>query len=309
MSSIIIIDFGSQFIQLIARRVREVGVYSHIIPYDSFSQADLEKYQPQGIILSGGPASVGSDFAPEMPAAIDKYTGPVLGICYGMQLLSQRYGGTVEPSNKREYGRAAIRVRQSCALFDGVWEEGANPDVWMSRADKVSTIPDNFKVVADSAHSPFAVIADEKRGLYGVQFHCEVTHTQDGAALLRNFVTNICKITPNWSMANYCANEIARIREKLGSEEVICGLSGGVDSAVTAALIHRAVGDQLTCIFVDHGLLRAGEADQVVAVFQDHFQCRLIKIDAADRFFAALDGVTDPEQKRKIIGAQFVQEF
>ena len=305
---ILILDFGSQVTQLIARRLRESGVYCEIWPF-SAAAARISAWAPKGIILSGSPASVNEAIAPLAPLVVFELGVPVLGICYGQQLLCQQLGGVVEPSDQREFGRAYVDIVDDCALFQGVWAKGGHEQVWMSHGDRVSTLPSGFRAVATSAGAPFAGIADDTRRLYGVQFHPEVVHTPHGAQLLRNFTHGVVGLTGSWTMGGFRATEIARIRAQVGSGRVICGLSGGVDSSVAAVLIHEAVGDQLTCIFVDHGLLRQDEAGQVVETFRERFNIRLVHRDASDLFLRALDGVTDPETKRKTIGGLFIEVF
>src|SRR3954449_7005774 len=305
---ILILDFGSQVTQLIARRLRESGVYCEIWPFTA-DNARITAWNPRGIILSGGPASVHDAAAPLAPAAVFDLGVPILGICYGEQLLCQQLGGAVEPSDHREFGRAYVDVADDCALFQGVWAKGSREQVWMSHGDRVTRLPPGFRVVGTSEGAPFAVIADDARRFYGVQFHPEVVHTPHGAQLLRNFTHGVVGLSGSWTMAGFRATEIARIRALVGSGRVICGLSGGVDSSVAAVLIHEAIGDQLTCIFVDHGLLRAGEAEDVVTTFRDRFNIKLVHRDASDLFLGALEGVTDPEIKRKTIGRLFIEVF
>ena len=305
---ILIVDFGSQVTQLIARRVREEGIYSEIVPFQSAAKAFAEM-KPKAVILSGGPASVLDDSAPSAPEAIFASGVPVLGICYGEQTMAKQLGGTVEGGHHREFGRAELEVTAPCALFDGVWSKGGRYPVWMSHGDRVTALPQGFSVVAVSENAPFAAIADEARRYYAVQFHPEVVHTPDGAKLIRNFVRTIAGCKADWSMKAFRAEAIARIRAQVGSGRVICGLSGGVDSAVAAVLIHEAIGDQLTCVFVDHGLLRLGEAKTVVSLFKDHYNIPLVHVDAEALFLKELDGVDDPEQKRKIIGKLFIDVF
>ena len=304
----LILDFGSQVTQLIARRLREAGVYSEIWPYHA-DPARIAAWQPGAIILSGGPASVHEPGAPLAPEAIFGLGIPILGICYGEQLLCHQLGGVVETHAHREFGRAEITVTDECALFAGVWPQGAREQVWMSHGDRVTRLPPGFRPVAATEGAPFAAIADDTRRFYGVQFHPEVVHTPHGAALLRNFLHHVAGLPGDWTMANFRTAEIDRIRAKVGAGRVICGLSGGVDSSVAAVLIHEAIGDQLTCIFVDHGLLREGEAEEVVETFRDRFNIRLVHRDAAELFLAGLDGVTDPETKRKTIGRLFIEVF
>lgn len=305
---ILILDFGSQVTQLIARRVREAGVYCEIRPFNA-DPASLEAFQPKGVILSGGPASVTVETTPRAPQCVYDMGVPILGICYGEQTLVAQLGGQVEPADHREFGRAFIEIVDDCALFDGLWKKGERHQVWMSHGDRVTAIPDNFRVVARTDNAPFGAIADDERRYYGVQFHPEVVHTPDGARLIANFVHNVAGCSGDWTMAAFREAEIERIREQVGDGKVICGLSGGVDSSVTAKLIHEAIGDQLTCVFVDTGLLRAGEGEQVVTLFRDHFQVPLVHVDASDLFLGKLAGVDDPERKRKIIGATFIDVF
>jgi GMP synthase (glutamine-hydrolysing) len=304
--SVLVLDFGSQVTQLIARRVREAGVYCEIVPYNKADEALAKR--PRAIILSGGPASVTDSDAPRAPQAVFEQGVPVLGICYGEMTMAAQLGGRVEAGHNREFGRADIHVKRASPLLEGLAEAGSEP-VWMSHGDKIVAIPEGFSVVATSESSPFAAIADEKRRFYGVQFHPEVAHTPRGATILANFVRNIAGIAPEWNMHAFRAAAIERIRKQVGKARVICGLSGGVDSSVAAVLIHEAIGDQLTCIFVDTGLMRAGEADEVVGLFRDHYNIPLIHAEAADLFLGRLAGVSDPEQKRKIIGAAFIDVF
>ncbi len=305
---ILILDFGSQVTQLIARRVREAGVYCEILPC-TVDEARIRDFGAKGVILSGGPSSVMWDEAPAAPHVVFDLGLPVLGICYGEQTMCAELGGVVESSDHREFGRAFIDVTAECALFDGVWKVGDCEQVWMSHGDRVTALPDGFSVVAVSDGAPFAAIADEARRFYAVQFHPEVVHTPDGAKLLANFVKNIAGCSGDWSMAAFRQQAVVAIRQQVANEKVILGLSGGVDSSVAAVLIHEAIGDQLTCVFVDHGLLRANEAKEVVEVFRDHYNIPLVARDAADLFLGKLEGVDDPEQKRKIIGATFIDVF
>ncbi|MCW2248355.1 GMP synthase (glutamine-hydrolyzing) [Azospirillum fermentarium] len=305
---VLILDFGSQVTQLIARRVREAGVYCEIHPF-SVDAARIQAFAPKAIILSGSPASVNDENGPRAPEVVFTLGVPVLGICYGQQTMCAQLGGSVTGSDHREFGRAFIEVTESCALFDGVWAVGGREQVWMSHGDRVTAIPPGFQVVAVSDGAPYAAIADESRRFYGVQFHPEVVHTPDGAKLLANFVRKVAGCTGDWTMAAFRQQAIAQIRAQVGGGKVICGLSGGVDSSVAAVLIHEAIGDQLTCIFVDTGLMRAGEADEVVTLFRDHYNIPLIHRNAADLFLGKLDGVSDPERKRKIIGATFIDVF
>jgi len=305
---ILIIDFGSQVTQLIARRVREQGVYCEVVPSQKAAEA-FATFRPQGVILSGGPASVTELDTPRAPQAIFDSGVPVLGICYGQQTLVAQLGGGVESGHHREFGRADIEVVAESPLFEGVWQRGHKYPVWMSHGDRVTALPLGFQVVAASEGAPFAAIADEARRYYAVQFHPEVAHTPDGARLIRNFVREIVGADGDWTMAAFRAEATARIREQVGQGRVICGLSGGVDSAVAAVLIHEAIGDQLTCVFVDHGLMRHAEAEQVVLLFRNHYNIPLVHVDASDTFLGELDGVSDPEAKRKTIGRLFIDVF
>ncbi|MDE2017348.1 MAG: glutamine-hydrolyzing GMP synthase [Hyphomicrobiales bacterium] len=305
---LLIVDFGSQVTQLIARRVREAGVYCEIAPFQSAARA-FGDMKPKAVVLSGGPASVLDAGSPRAPDAIFASGVPILAICYGQQTMATQLGGTVEGGHAREFGRAALDVRERCALFDGLWKPGDRPDVWMSHGDRVARLPPGFRVVATSQNAPFAVIADEAKRRYGTMFHPEVVHTPDGAALIANFVHKVAGLKSDWTMAAFREEAKARIRERVGRGRVICGLSGGVDSAVAAVLIHEAIGERLTCIFVDHGLMREGEGAEVVRLFRDHYNIPLVALDASERFLAALEGVEEPEAKRKIIGRLFVEAF
>ncbi|MBI4276168.1 MAG: glutamine-hydrolyzing GMP synthase, partial [Rhizobiales bacterium] len=305
---ILIVDFGSQVTQLIARRVREEGVYCEIVPFQKAAEA-FHAMKPKGVILSGGPASVLDADAPLAPMEIYKAGVPVLGICYGEQAMAAQLGGKVEGGHHREFGRAEVEVTGESPIFQGVWQKGEKYPVWMSHGDRVTELPEGFAVLGTSANAPIAIIADETRRFYATQFHLEVVHTPHGAALLRNFVRNIAGCHGDWTMRAFKAEAIEKIRKQVGSGKVICGLSGGVDSAVAAVLIHEAIGEQLTCVFVDHGLLRLGEAAKVVALFRDHYNIPLIGVDAEVMFLAALGGVTDPEIKRKTIGKLFIDVF
>ncbi len=305
---ILILDFGSQVTQLIARRVRESGVYCEIFPFNA-EPARIEAFGARGFILSGGPASVSDAGSPRAPELVFAAGLPVLGICYGQMTMCAQLGGDVRGAEIREFGRATVDVVEDCALFEGAWSVGARATVWMSHGDHISRAPDGFRTVAVSEGAPYALIADDARHFYGLMFHPEVVHTPHGAALLRNFTHKVCGLSGGWTMADFRATEMKRIRAQVGQGRVICGLSGGVDSSVAAALIHEAIGDQLTCIFVDHGCLRAGEAEEVVRVFRDRFNIRLVHRDASDLFLEKLAGVTDPEQKRKIIGGLFIDVF
>jgi GMP synthase (glutamine-hydrolysing) len=305
---ILIIDFGSQVTQLIARRVREDGVYCEITPFQKAREA-FAAMKPRAVILSGGPASVLDADAPLPPPELYQAGLPVLGICYGEQAMAHQLGGEVEGGHHREFGRAEVEVTQDCALFDGTWRKGERYPVWMSHGDRVTRLPDGFRPVATSANAPIAVIADDKRKFYATQFHLEVMHTPHGAALLRNFVRNIAGCAGDWTMRAFRDEAIDKIRRQVGQGRVICGLSGGVDSAVAAVLIHEAIGDQLTCVFVDHGLLRLGEGRKVVTLFRDSYNIPLVHVDAQAQFLKALQGVTDPEAKRKTIGKLFIDVF
>jgi GMP synthase (glutamine-hydrolysing) len=310
---ILILDFGSQVTQLIARRIREANVYCEIHPAD-VDGTFVRDFRPKGIVLSGSHMSAYEESTDRAPAAVFELGVPVLGICYGMQTMAQQLGGRVEGGHTREFGHAEVRARGHTKLLEGI-EDHRNDEghgllnVWMSHGDKVVEIPAGFKLMASTASCPIAGMADEERRFYGVQFHPEVTHTAQGEAILRRFVLDICKARPDWVMTDHVGEAVARIRTEVGSEEVILGLSGGVDSSVAAALIHRAIGDQLTCVFVDTGLLRLNEGAQVVETFQQHMGMKLIHVDATARFMGALQGVADPEAKRKVIGREFVHVF
>ena len=305
---VLILDFGSQVTQLIARRVRESGVYCEIHPF-TLTEDRIRAFAPRAVILSGSPASVSDPAAPRAPAVVFELGVPVLGICYGQQTLCAQLGGRVEGSEHREFGRAWLEIKETCALFEGVWAEGAREQVWMSHGDRVTALPDGFRVVATSDGAPFAAIADDVRRFYGVQFHPEVIHTPHGAQLLANFIHQVAGCVGTWTMAAFREHAIAKIREQVGQGRVICGLSGGVDSTVAAVLIHQAIGEQLTCIFVDTGMMRMGEADEVVGLFRDHYNIPLVHRDASSLFLGKLAGVTDPETKRKVIGATFIDVF
>ncbi len=305
---ILIVDFGSQVTQLIARRVREEKVYCEIVPFQK-AEAALRDMKPKGVILSGGPASVLDKDAPLAPMALYQAGVPVLGICYGEQAMAHQLGGKVEAGHHREFGRAELELTKPSPLTDGVWQVGERYPVWMSHGDRVTRLPDGFAAIGTSANAPMAMIGDEKRKFYATQFHLEVVHTPHGAAILRNFVRNIAGCTGDWTMRAFKEEAIAKIRRQVGKGRVICGLSGGVDSAVAAVLIHEAIADQLTCVFVDHGLLRLGEAEKVVALFRGHYNIPLVHVDAAEDFLQALDGVDDPEVKRKTIGKLFIDVF
>ncbi len=305
---ILIVDFGSQVTQLIARRVREEGVYCEIVPFQKAAAAFAEM-KPRGVILSGGPASVVEDVSPRAPQAIFEAGVPVLGICYGEQAMAAQLGGQVEGGHHREFGRAEVEVTRDSALFEGVWRKGAKYPVWMSHGDRVTKLPQGFEVIGVSTNAPFAAIADEKRKFYAVQFHPEVVHTPSGAALLRNFVRRISGARGDWTMRAFKDEAIEKIRAQVGKGRVICGLSGGVDSAVAAVLIHEAIGEQLTCVFVDHGLLRLGEGEKVVHLFRDSYNIPLVHVQAQQVFLNALEKVSDPEVKRKTIGKLFIDVF
>src|SRR4249919_2554957 len=305
---ILIVDFGSQVTQLIARRVREEKVYCEIVPFQKADEA-FKAMRPKGVILSGGPASVLDRDAPLAPAAIYEAGVPMLGICYGEQAMAQQLGGKVEGGHHREFGRAEVEVTQESPLLEGVWRKGEKYPVWMSHGDRVTTLPPGFRVLATSPNAPIAAIADEARKFYATQFHLEVVHTPQGAALLRNFVRKIAGAAGDWTMRAFKDEAIEKIRKQVGKGRVICGLSGGVDSAVAAVLIHEAIGDQLTCVLVDHGLMRLAEAKKVVTMFRESYNIPLVHVDASEKFLKALEGVEDPEQKRKTIGKLFIDVF
>ncbi|MGF9758036.1 glutamine-hydrolyzing GMP synthase [Microvirga sp. 0TCS3.31] len=305
---ILIIDFGSQVTQLIARRVREDGVYSEVVPFQKAAEA-IRTMKPKGVILSGGPESVTTDASPRAPKEVFEAGLPVFGICYGQQTMAAQLGGEVEGGHHSEFGRAEIEVLTESPIFQGVWTVGQKYPVWMSHGDRVTKLPEGFEVLAASANAPFAVVANEEHKFYGVQFHPEVVHTPQGAQLIRNFVRDIAGCRGDWTMKAFREEAIERIRAQVSTGRVICGLSGGVDSAVAAVLIHEAIGDQLTCVFVDHGLLRAAEAEQVVTLFRDHYNIPLVHVQAQDLFIGALEGVSDPEVKRKTIGRLFIDVF
>ncbi len=302
---ILVLDFGSQVTQLIARRVREESVYCEIHPYNMPFEK-IKEFSPKGIILSGGPSSVYDKDAPYSDARVFELGVPVFGICYGMQLMTQQLGGRVERSTKREFGRAVMEISDVTDLFAGL---DGKAEVWMSHGDRIEEMPVGFQAIATTPHCPAAAMKDGKRRFYGVQFHPEVVHTPQGDEMLGNFLFAICGVKPLWTMANFIETEVAAIRAKVGNGRVICALSGGVDSSVVAVLIHKAIGDQLQCIFVNNGLLRKGEPERVVNLFRTHFHINLDYIDASERFLTKLTGVTDPEQKRKIIGNEFIYLF
>ncbi len=306
--NILIIDFGSQVTQLIARRVREAGVYCEIIPFQ-LAEEGFDRLKPKAVILSGGPASTSNIDSPRAPQTIFDAGIPVLGICYGQMTMCVQMGGKAEGSDHREFGRAQVNVNKACALFDGVWEMNTSHQVWMSHGDRVIDLPDGFEVFARSAGAPFAVFGNEQRKMYGMMFHPEVVHTPDGARLISNFVHKIAGLKGDWSMAAYKDQAITAIRQQVGEKRVLCGLSGGVDSSVAALLIHEAVGDRLTCVLVDHGLMRENEAADVVSMFREHYNIPLVHVDACDRFISALEGQSDPEAKRKTIGGLFIDVF
>ncbi len=310
---ILILDFGAQYTQLIARRVRELGVYSEILPWDA-SPEEIESFAPKAVILSGGPESVYQDQGPAAPRRVFELNVPVLGICYGMQTMAAELGGEVESSTHREFGAAQVRPTEPSRLFDGLEDNRDSSgrrvlDVWMSHGDRVVTLPAGFKAIGATDNAPLAAMADESRRLYGVQFHPEVTHTLQGTEILRRFVREIADCAGNWATGSIIEDSVSRIRAQVGSDKVLLGLSGGVDSSVLAALLHRAIGQQLTCVFVDHGLLRLGEGDQVMATFAQHMGVRVIRVNAEQRFLDALRGEADPEAKRKIIGRVFIEVF
>ncbi|MBL5771371.1 glutamine-hydrolyzing GMP synthase [Heyndrickxia sporothermodurans] len=302
---IVVLDFGSQYNQLITRRIREFGVYSELHPH-TITVDEIKKMNPKGIIFSGGPNSVYDENSFRCDEAIFDLGIPVFGICYGMQLMTKHFGGKVEPATHREYGKAKINVQPSVGLFKDLPNQQV---VWMSHGDLVTETPEGFAVDAVSPSCPIAAMSDENRSLYAVQFHPEVQHSQYGNDILRNFVFDVCHCSADWSMENFIEIEMEKIRETVGDKKVLCALSGGVDSSVVAVLIHKAIGDQLTCIFVDHGLLRKGEAESVMKTFAEGFHMNVIKVDAKDRFLRKLEGVSDPEKKRKIIGNEFIYVF
>jgi len=310
---ILILDFGSQYTQLIARRVRELNVYSEIHPWDWDSDA-IRAFAPCGVILSGGPESVIAETTPRVPDAVFELGVPVLGICYGMQAMAVQLGGEVETGHEREFGYARVRVRGHSRLLRDIEDEttadgAALLDVWMSHGDRVARLPDGFRPIAETDNAPLAGMADDDRGFYGVQFHPEVTHTRQGGRILERFVRTLCGCEGLWTADNIIDDAVARVREQVGEGEVILGLSGGVDSSVVAALLHRAIGDQLACVFVDNGLLRKGEGDQVMTTFAEHFGVRVTRVDAEDRFLSKLAGIADPEEKRRLIGNEFIAVF
>ena len=306
---VLIIDFGSQVTQLIARRVRENGVYCEIHPYSKVDAALLTRFAPKAIIFSGGPASVLDDPSPRAPQEAFEMGVPILAICYGQQTMSVQLGGVVEGGHAREFGRADVEIKKASPLFEGLWDVGGRYPVWMSHGDRVTKLPEGFEVIGVSENAPFAIAVNETRRFYTTMFHPEVVHTPDGGKLLRNFTHRIAGLKGDWTMAAFKDEAIARIRAQVGDGKVICGLSGGVDSSVAAVLIHEAIGDQLTCVYVDHGLMRKGESEQVVSLFRDHYNIPLIHADESARFLGELEGVSDPEVKRKTIGRLFIDVF
>ena len=308
MDCILIIDFGSQVTQLIARRIRESGVYCKIVPFDKVEEM-FSDYNARAIILSGGPNSVHMQDAPHIPQCILESGRPILGICYGQQAMCMQLGGLVEYSELREFGRTILKITHESVLFEDVGDVGTEINVWMSHGDFVKKLPDGFTVIAKSEHASYAAISDERRHFYGLQFHPEVVHTPDGIQILKNFTHKISGCKGDWSMHSFCKTVIERIRMQVGSGRVICGLSGGVDSSVVAVLLHEAIGDQLTCVYVDTGLMRIGESEDVVNLFRQHYNINLVHKETADLFLDKLKGVSDPEKKRKIIGATFIDVF
>ena len=306
---LLIIDFGSQVTKLIARRVRESGVYSEIHPFNRVDKAFLIQFDPKAIILSGGPNSVTGAESPKADPYVYEIGIPILGICYGQQTMCDALGGAVETSEEKEFGRADVMITEYSPLFAGVGAIGEETRVWMSHGDRVSKIPEGFEIIGKSANAPFAAIANEKRKYYGVQFHPEVVHTVEGSTILRNFTHDISGFSGDWTMAAFREEAISAIRDQVGDGKVICGLSGGVDSSVAAVLIHEAIGDQLTCVYVDTGMMRKGESDQVISLFSKHYNINLVHIDASEEFLGLLEGVIDPERKRKIIGGTFIDIF
>jgi GMP synthase (glutamine-hydrolysing) len=306
--SILIIDFGSQVTQLIARRLRETGVYCEIHPFQSADEAFV-RLAPKGVIFSGGPDSVTREGSPRAPQSVFDAGVPILAICYGQQTLATQLGGRVEGGHAAEFGRADVEIREASPLFEGFWEVGSRYPVWMSHGDRVTQLPEGFKVVGTSENAPFAIAVNEQKRYYTTMFHPEVVHTPDGAKLLQNFVHNIVGLKSDWTMHAYRQRAVEKIRAQVGTGRVLCALSGGVDSSVAAILIHEAIGDQLTCVFVDHGLMRMNEATEVVSMFRDHYNIPLVHVDAADMFIGALEGESDPETKRKTIGRLFIEVF
>lgn len=305
---ILILDFGSQVTQLIARKVRESGVYCEILPFNTHPEK-ISAFEAKGIILSGGPSNIHQLESPKIPDIVFDLKLPVMGICYGQQALSAQLGGVVEPGDKREFGSAEITIKQESPLLPETWKNGQKAKVWMSHSDNITVIPEGFETIASTDTAPFAIIGHEEKKYYGMQFHPEVTHTPEGYLIIQNFVIKICGCKTDWSMDSFITKSIDEIREKVGTNRVICGLSGGVDSSVAAVLIHKAIGDQLTCIFVDHGLLREKEREDLEKVFDEHFHMNIKVVQAQDYFLSQLEGITDPEQKRKIFGKAFIDVF
>ncbi|MEM9182618.1 MAG: glutamine-hydrolyzing GMP synthase [Pseudomonadota bacterium] len=309
---LLVLDFGAQYTQLIARRIREIGVYCEIFPWDA-PEALITGLKPSGVVLSGGPESVHGDSTPQLPECLVELGVPILGICYGMQALAAYFGGTVEAADRREFGYASVEPVGKSPLLDGLSDrESDQPrelDVWMSHGDHVVVVPEGFECVARTASAPIAAMQDLDRKIFALQWHPEVTHTRQGEAMLRHFVLDVCRCEPLWTPASIVESTITDVREKVGSDQVLLGLSGGVDSSVVAALLHEAIGEQLTCIFVDTGLLRLNEGDQVMATMAANMGVKVLRVDAREQFFGALAGVTDPEQKRKIIGRKFIEIF
>lgn len=303
---IVILDFGSQYCELIARRIREINVYSEVIPHDSTWAEIKEKFNPEGIILSGGPSSIFEDGAPNCDPEILNSGVPILGVCYGMQLLAHHFGGEVKPGDKREYGPANLLIDDNFDLLEGLWLEMA---IWMSHGDSVMSMPEGFSQLGHTDNCPFAAIGHRERKIYGVQFHPEVTHTPRGMDVIRNFVYRICSVQPNWTAKSFLDESIDAIKAQVGNDKVLCALSGGVDSTVVAAILHKAIGDNLTCMFIDQGFMRLQEAEKIKQLFTDKFNINLIHVDATDRFFTKIAGVTDPEEKRKLIGEEFIRTF
>jgi GMP synthase (glutamine-hydrolysing) len=305
MERVVVLDFGGQYNQLIARRIRDLGVFSELLPH-SITAEELKQHKPSGIIFSGGPNSIYEEGALKCDPAIFDLGVPILGICYGMQLIAAHYGAKVDRAHKREYGKAELEVVGNSKLFSSF---GAKEQVWMSHSDVLLAPPEGFKVIGRTESAPVAAMMDEDRQFYAVQFHPEVQHTTNGNKMLKEFLFAVCDCKGDWTMETFMEDAITEIRNRVGDKKVLCALSGGVDSSVVAVLIHKAIGDQLTCMFVDHGLLRKGEAEGVVSTFQDHFHMNFVKIDAKERFLGKLAGVSDPEQKRKIIGNEFIYVF
>ena len=306
---ILIIDFGSQVTQLIARRIRESGVYCEIHPFNAVTVDTVRSFDPKGIIFSGGPASVTEATTPRVPVELFKMNLPIFGICYGEQTMVAQLGGEVTLSDHREFGRAHVDVIGDCVIFEGVWKTGERHQVWMSHGDRIDQLPDGFRAIASTESAPYAAIANDDKQFYAVQFHPEVVHTPDGAKIITNFTHTVCGCGGDWTMSAFKDEAIQKIREQVGSSRVICGLSGGVDSSVVAVLLQEAIGDQLTCVFVDHGLMRLNEADEVIALFKDHFNIKLVHKNVSKLFIDKLSGISDPEQKRKIIGGLFIDVF